>query len=320
MTELRTAGAGRRTLERPLLAPWYRAVRDGDRLLFEHAGEVVELRGQAVEALLPALLPLLDGSHTVTEIVEQLGEGAEPPVLKALDALRSHGLLTEGPAVAADAVAPTYVAAVCPGATLSSSLERLAASLAVVVGSSRCARQIGELLVRSGVRVRYGSFAPETRGADIVVAAPDTDEVAQLRALNDRRLRDGGPWLAVLPNDGRFVGVGPLHLPGQTACHVCYLSRRASTSGYEAEFAAVEEQPVAAPTPDAIGAIAAGLAALICVRWLAAADPTLPGVLWSFETSGLPVLERHRVLRVPRCPACGVPAPAPNPWFKALDA
>ena len=56
---------GRAAAQRPLLAPWCRTVDDGSRLLFEHAGHVVELNGRAVQALLPALLPLLDGEHTV---------------------------------------------------------------------------------------------------------------------------------------------------------------------------------------------------------------------------------------------------------------
>ena len=48
----------------PLLAPWYRVVGDGERLLLEYAQSVVVLEGAAVQSLLPALLPLLDGTRS----------------------------------------------------------------------------------------------------------------------------------------------------------------------------------------------------------------------------------------------------------------
>ena len=104
--------ASRTPSSRPLLAPWWRAVEDRGRLLFEHAGQVVELNGRAVGALLPTLVPLLDGTHTVREIVEVLGEAAEAPIAKALTLLEEHGLLVDGPAAAGHDTAACYVAAV----------------------------------------------------------------------------------------------------------------------------------------------------------------------------------------------------------------
>jgi bacteriocin biosynthesis cyclodehydratase domain-containing protein len=109
-------------------------------------------------------------------------------------------------------------------------------------------------------------------------------------------------------------------VPGQTACHACYLLRRGATSGYEQDFALLERRPVRAPMPAAANTIAAGLAALICLRWLGARDPTLPGVLYALELQGPFALTRHRVLRVPRCPACAMLSPPPSPWFRELDA
>ena len=60
----------------PRLAPWYRLVEDGDRLLFEHGRSVVVLEGGAVRALFPRLLPLLDGSRTLEQIVDRIGAQA----------------------------------------------------------------------------------------------------------------------------------------------------------------------------------------------------------------------------------------------------
>jgi bacteriocin biosynthesis cyclodehydratase domain-containing protein len=300
---------------RPLLAPWYRPVRQHDRLLFEHAGTLVELEGGAVHTLMPSLLPLLDGDHTVGEIVEALGRKVEPSVRKALAQLDEHGLLTDGPAVEGDAAPACYVAVACPGATPASALEALSGSRVAVTGSSRLTTELARLLGSAGIATDRVDDASRT-GASLVVAAPSPTETAMLTALNERRLHDGIPWVQVLPDDGRFTAVGPLFVPGQTACYQCFLIRRAATSGFESEFPLVDAHPVRASTPEPIGTIAAGLAALICIRWLGARDPTLPGWLYAFESRATPTLTRHRVLRVPRCSTCGAPPPPPNPWFK----
>ena len=69
---------------RPALAGWCRVVEDGPRLLVEHAGTLVTLEGRAVRALLPSLLPLLDGTRTLDEVTAALGPPVEPAVLRAL--------------------------------------------------------------------------------------------------------------------------------------------------------------------------------------------------------------------------------------------
>src|SRR5262245_26315775 len=304
---------------RPLLAPWWRAVAERDRLLFEHAGRVVELKGGAVRALVPALVPLLDGAHTVRQIVETLGEAAEAPIIRALALLDDHGMLVEGPAVEDDAAA-CYVASVC-SSTPSAASAALASSRVAIFGSAPAGAELSRLLGSAGaVTVSWTPADRPPPHVDLIVAAPAAEEAEQLAGLNERCLSESTPWLALVPTDGRFAAIGPLHVPGQTACHVCYLLRRGATSGYEQDFSLIERRPVRAPMPAAASTIAAGLAALICVRWLGARDPTLPGALYALELQGTLGLTRHRVLRVPRCPACGGAPPPPSPWFRELDA
>jgi len=304
---------------RPLLAPWWRAVEDRDRLLFEHAGHVVELEGRAVRALLPALAPLLDGAHTVREIVGILGDAVEAPVAKALALLDAHGLLVDGPAVEGDTAA-CYVASVCSSAPGAAS-DALARSRVGIVGSAPAGAEVSRLLGAAGVGTETWVMTDgPRRHVDLIVAAPAAAEAAQLADLNERCLDDVTPWLVLLPTEGRFAAVGPLYVPGQTACHACYLLRRGATSGYEQDFALLERHPVRAAMPAAASTVAAGLAVLICLRWLGAHDPTLPGAFYALELHGTLGLTRHRVLRVPRCPACGVPSPPSSPWFRELDA
>src|SRR5439155_11165523 len=81
----------------PLLAPWYRVVGDGERLLLEYAQSLVVLEGAAVRTLLPALLPLLDGTRSVDDLAARLGPPARPAIEAALGLLADHGVVIDGP-------------------------------------------------------------------------------------------------------------------------------------------------------------------------------------------------------------------------------
>jgi bacteriocin biosynthesis cyclodehydratase domain-containing protein len=306
--------------QRPLLAPWWRCVADGGRLLFEHAGQVVELNGRAVGALLPALVPLLDGTRTTQEIVDVLGKSAEPAILRALSLFEEHGLLVDGPPTPGHDEDARYVAAVS-SATPAGARSALTRARVAVRGAAAAGDEVARLLASAGVATTAAALVgSDAESADLVVVAPAPEEAEHLPALNARRLSDATPWLALLPSEGSFAAVGPLFVPGQTACHACFLLRRGATSGFERDYPLLERQPVRAPMPPAASTIASGLAALICLRWLGAHDPTLPGVMYALELRGTLGLTRHRVLRVPRCPACSPPSPPPSPWFRELDA
>ena len=82
---------------RPALAPWCRVVEDDARVLVEHGGTLVTLEGRAAGSLLPALLPLLDGTRTVDDVGAAVGERARPAVDRALELLAHHRLLVDGP-------------------------------------------------------------------------------------------------------------------------------------------------------------------------------------------------------------------------------
>jgi len=65
-----------------------------------------------------------------------------------------------------------------------------------------------------------------------------------------------------------------------------------------------------------LDAIVSGLAAMLVLRWLAARDPSLPGILYALELVPQLALTAHTVYRVPRCPTCFETGHAgtPMPW------
>jgi len=317
--------------ERPFIKPWYRLVKDGERLLLEHGQRVVVFQGKATGRLLPALLPLLDGERTLDDITEALGERIEPATRNALEVLANQGLLTEGPPLdelphpareTAHALAATSRSGSSP-AQIRTILEGTSLALA---GSGVVAAETVRLLHRSGIgaihRIALPTDGDEPPPVDLVVVAAGSSEVPLLEDWNRRALKTRAAWLQILPFDGRLATVGPLYLPDETCCYECFRLRRAANVDYGDEFFALERSGTRSPCPPALVAALAGFAASTALRWLVHRDPLLPGAFYAFEQAAIPQLSFHRVLRVPRCPACsGLDGLAPpSPWHKADPA
>jgi len=288
----------------PLLAPWYRLVGLDDRMLLEHGQTVVVLEGDAVRTLLPALLPLLDGTRSHDELAARLGVGARPALDHALEVLAAHGLLVEGPpaprevASAADAVAATY------GLAPDLAARRLRSAVVGVVGASASALEIARLLRLCGVgTVRRCRWHGRDR-FDVAVVAPAGDELHRLRSWNRMALAQPRPWLPIGPYDGRYAAVGPLIVPGETCCFECVRRRRAANLAYGELLDDLETVPTAATVDAALGAMVVGVAAHVVLRWLGGCDTTLAGVLFAVEARPALSVGDHPVLRHPRCPAC----------------
>jgi bacteriocin biosynthesis cyclodehydratase domain-containing protein len=306
----------------PLLAPWYRVVGDGDRLLLEHGGSLVVLEGAAVRVLLPALLPLLDGTRTVDDLAQRLGVAARPAIEHALATLAEHEALVEGPDAprerreAAHAVAGVY------GLAPADAAARLEAATIGVVGRSPAGADVSRLLRLAGVEgVRQISWRAST-DLDLVVVVPAVDELDLVAAWNRRAHERSIRWLLLRPFDGRFAIVGPLVVPGESACHECVLRRRGANLGFGDSIFDVESAPTSAVAPATIGAFLAALAADVALRWSVGHDTTLPGILHIVEAHPELALTRHLVLRVPRCTVCSPVESSPGrlPWHEALPA
>ena len=307
---------------RPLLAPWYRAVGDGERLLLEYAQSVVVLEGGAVRTLLPALLPLLDGTRTVDELAARLGLAVRPAIDAAVDLLRERGVVVDGPDAPAELRDAARAAAAAYGLGPAIAADRLRSTTVGVAGHGGVRLDLVRLLAASGFRQITALRWSGRRRVDLAILVPAADELDRLSAWNRAALDSGSPFLLLRPWDGRLAAVGPLVLPHQTCCYECLLLRRAANSPYGDDLADVEAAPLAAAPDRSLEAIAAAVAAHVASRWLVGADRTVPGVLYALETQPALRLGEHPVLRVPRCPACSVAerAAPPLPWHAAVAA
>jgi bacteriocin biosynthesis cyclodehydratase domain-containing protein len=308
----------------PYLAPWYRVAAGGGKVVLEYGQRIVCLGGGAAEQLVPALLPLLDGSRTFDEIVAVLGEPVRAAVEHALGELSDRGLLSDGPALGADLPRPTRAAAELL-ASIRSGTEPLgdtAAAVAscsvAVVGDGAAGLEVARLLRLSGVQV--GRQDRIESGVDLIVCAPAAGELPRLRDWNEQALSASQAWLQILPFDGRYGTVGPLYLPGDTGCYQCFRRRRAANLGAADELALLETVPAAYPSCPAFDAVLGGLAAAVALHRLVLDDHYAPASFYAFEPLPTLAVTVHHLHRVPRCEACSGLADVapPLPWYKEV--
>jgi bacteriocin biosynthesis cyclodehydratase domain-containing protein len=315
----------RRLPSLPYLAPWYRVATAPGKVVLEHGQRIVRLEGRATERLLPALLPLLDGTRTIDEIVQLLGPPVRPAVDRALELLATHGVLEEGPPLPDHLPRPIagtagLLASLCPGGrSLADIAASVASCLVAVAGEGAAGIEAARFLRAGGADIQRVTAVDA--GSCLTVCAPSGGELWRLSEWNAQALENRAPWLQVLPFDGRYASVGPLYLPGDTCCYECFRLRREANLEGGAELVLLDHARTASPAAaPALDAVVGGLAALLVSSWLVRGDHYAPGAFYALEllpTFGLTV---HHVFRVPRCPACsGLAGIAPPlPWHKEM--
>jgi bacteriocin biosynthesis cyclodehydratase domain-containing protein len=310
--------------ERPLLKPWYRLACEDGKVVLDYAQSAVVFDGAAAARLLPALLPLLDGEHAVSDIVEVLGEAAAPAVEHALTLLAEHRLLSSPlPAASSspdrDETFRLLLATDRSGLDAVAVRDALERAEVTIAGSAPLGEDVARVLRCSGVEqiehLSLGATPPAAHSLTLVAPAPG--ELPELDAWNRACLARGTVWLALLPCDGRVAPIGPLFVPGETACYDCFRIRRASTSGYGAEFWSLDAAAAAYPDGVPIRRAVAGLAGWVALRWLVGRTASLPGVVHALELGPPVTVAVHHVWRVPRCASCSDAAAMapPSPWF-----
>jgi bacteriocin biosynthesis cyclodehydratase domain-containing protein len=326
---------------RPSVAPWLARVELDDRIGLFGGDRLIELAGP--DGLGAEVLDLLDGTRTEAEVLDAVDPLHRDAVRRALDALQLADALTEGrrldpadgqPVAAAVALAGTQPIPPEPALVAA----RVAAASVAVVGCGRAAPLIRALLAADGVRgvradhlvvtdlataapgydARHPAVVPQDPigEVDLVIAAPGPDELAELRDLGRRGHDAEQVWLPVLPFDGARAQVGPLVLPGRSACFECTQVRRAAAVEFTDDAARLFETAAAVAVPWFVDGLAASVAAAVALQWLGCKDPRLPGELRLVEAGQLTVAV-ERVLRVPRCPLCSPVATSGGayPWF-----
>lgn len=134
----------------------------------------------------------------------------------------------------------------------------------------------------------------------LIVYFPDQFSRLTCEKLNKVCLEQEIPFLPIR-NTYRGVDIGPLVLPKATPCFICYSLRRVAAGGTFPED--INDRLDNGRLNIPLGIEATTFEILKFVT--GSIEPVTKGRLWRMDfTTGLP--EVHPVLKLPRCPACGV--------------
>jgi hypothetical protein len=175
--------------ERPSLLPGLVFVPLPDGLLVEGAAERQVLRGRAASTLLPAILPLLDGSRTRTQVAQTLPGTAPEAVQATLAMLYTCGLLE-------DAAGPAHPA----GSEPTGAAAQSAAFLTRQIDTTRVNRNGAEIMDRLGTARVLILGDPDC--GDRVVAELHSCGVTRAAACPTLNLTGTRPDLVVLVSAG----------------------------------------------------------------------------------------------------------------------
>lgn len=310
---------GRRS-RRFALDPACRVYLDGDRLILVTLESATVLRGSDTPEVIAEGLALLDGTRSQDEIAQQLRVPL-PDWDRVVEQLMAAELAApaedDGPSAGLHRLVDTVVD--------SGRLDaRPTAAPLVLTGSSTpLLDEIGRAWVASGgsepVRLgEPGLSSPRSpmTAAPLVVAAVTTAQETQ--RLNVAMLQQDRPWMLVEPYDGEVLTVGPVMLPGQTCCAECVRLRRAAHAPYggASAWSTLVVAPRLSTTP-AVLRLQADLVTLVAAVHVLRPQDSGVGIAHSLDPRTMQTAQ-HRVLRVPRCPACSPTArrALPFPWTR----
>jgi ribosomal protein S12 methylthiotransferase accessory factor len=293
---------------RPRFKSCVEPISSDDGLFLLSEGE----RAWMPDPIYASLAPMLDGAHEIEAIFDSLSTTyPADQVFAALDRLRSSGYLADDSAADARSTLAFWERM---GAAPSQARSRLDSTLvATVVFGDVDVTPLTELLGRQGIKASR-RVAQEGQGGDVGgdVAVVVTDDYLrpELAAWNSRSLRSTKPWLLMKPV-GIETWIGPMFVPGQTACWECLAQRLRGHRRLEEHFGRrLGLDAPARPVPAHIASTrdaALAEAATEITRWIGTGGQSrlLDRVV---STSAL-TLERthHDLIRRPQCPSCGAP-------------
>jgi ribosomal protein S12 methylthiotransferase accessory factor len=249
------------------------------------------------------LVPLLDGEHTVHEIVERLrGQSSSAEVFYALDLLQEKGCISD-----ATSSPPSEQAVFWDllGADPREAVSRLQEATVSVVSFGKIDPLPFQATLMSLLGVKIGN-----EGSCRVVLTNDYLHDG-LGAVNRQALGDNRPWLLVKPV-GSELWIGPLFVPRKTGCWSCLAHRLRPARKVESYLrqrrnSSTIPSPPLATLPSTLQT-AYSIAASEIAKWIGCGrNEEIEGRIITLDTISWGK-QSHQLVRRPQCPNCGDPA------------
>lgn len=266
-------------------------------LLTEREG--IELEGH----LFRLLLPLVDGHHTVDDIVEHLAERISPvEVYYALLLLQQKGYIMES-----DGYTSSSSTVFCDALNLASTKVQNHLQNTKVTVSNLSSVSTSELLST------LESMQIQVPGeGDFNIVLVDDYLCSELESINQQALHHSRSWMLAKPA-GTIIWIGPIFHPGKTGCWDCLNQRLQGNRPIDSFLRRHEDKDsYASLTPPlaclpSTQQLAIGMIATEIFKWVVQGDNRqLEGTLVTYDTLSLKS-QSHILIKRPQCPSCGYP-------------
>jgi oxazoline/thiazoline synthase len=247
------------------------------------------------------LAPLLDGQHTVDEIFARLqGKAPAVEVLQALATLQSKKFTVDIPLPLPPEQAAFWDMADVGVEHAVQRLRETTVSIASFGAIDSVPFQ--DLLASLGIRVG-------DKGECCVVLTDDYLR-PELNVFNRDALIQNRPWLLIKPV-GVELWIGPLFLPGKTACWSCLAHRLQGARKVEnylgEKNGSFDLYPLSLAVLPSTFHTGLNIAATETAKWVSCRrNEGLEGRIVTFDTLSL-TTQTHILVRRPQCPCCGDP-------------
>lgn len=283
-----------------------------------------KLGAVASPALVHAVIEKLRGAGVVEDAAGDEGQGLSS---EELEAYRQQLVfldltLERGSAVQAQLLLKNARLSIVGSGDLAVALAREAARAGVgrILGANI---QTGHSLDQVIPLVSFQAAGIETRdqhelealldaeSPTLLAIAIERSEPAMLEAINKFSQNRNIALLHCLAN-GTQATIGPLVVPGQTACLTCYRLRMNSQiefyeqqSAFEAWIKSNGHRRARSSTPPALTNMAAAMAMLELIKHVTEVyEPEIYDKFISIDALTLEIMS-HQLLKLPRCPDCG---------------
>ncbi len=312
-------------LNRPRLKHGFALIPlDESTTMLKSAERAIRMSGAAATILMPRVLPLLDGEHTVGEIASAVGVDDET-INRVIGLLAQNQLIEKEAPIAAGA-APELQAFFNAVTTAWVQPEQEGAitnrKVLVITAWAEDENSLGHLFRQSIQGLGVGRVTTVTAelerpwddvvaGQDLVMFMPSKPLLPVREAVHKACLKAKVKICSAEFLSATSLSIGPTVIPGETACWTCLDRRQKGAQEFYTELLATQQFLEKHPEADPVGArlpalaqMLAGLAAFEALRILTNVYPPVTvGNMVIFNAVDY-AMESHPVLKLPRCPDC----------------
>lgn len=315
---------------KPQLKGYVYFVPTGKTMQVRWGNRAVSLTNESAVALVNDLIPLLDGTHTVDDLVSQL-PWERKDITDVLTFLCTNKLLEDS------VVSPfppeqeknleDQILYFSQFSDNKYEMQKVISRTRVLVlGKGTLFTEVLSSLEKAGISPVAGDHSKKCEskqevkttiteaGADIVIVAVPTFFSPLFSWVNTVCVRNAIPWTSCTCYEDKGL-VGPTVIPGQTPCYTCLQLRRRSNLVHYDEFIQFEtyvrEHPELQRSDGAlipVLSIVAHSCVLEVIKLVTSIGTvqTAGGQL-SFDPLTME-MKVHPLLKIPRCPDCGLPS------------